>query len=60
VVSALVNGTAAALEHIQAGSLTCDISGGIGLTIGSQRTLTCAFRPLPPGPVEFYAGNLTN
>jgi hypothetical protein len=39
--------------------LTCDISGGIGLIIGSQRTLTCAFRPSPPGPVEFYAGNLT-
>jgi hypothetical protein len=60
-VSALVNGTAAAQshEHIQAGSLTFDISGGIGLIIGSQRTLTCAFRPSPPGPVEFYAGNLT-
>jgi len=29
------------------------------LIIGSQRTLTCAFRPSPPGPVEFYAGNLT-
>ena len=61
-VSALVNGTEAAQshEHIQAGSLTCDISGGIGLIIGSERTLTCAFRPSPPGPVEFYAGNLTN
>jgi hypothetical protein len=60
-VSTLVTGTAAAQPHerIQAGSLTCDISGGIGLIIGSQRTLTCAFRPSPPGPVEFYAGNLT-
>jgi hypothetical protein len=46
-------------ERIQAGSLTCDISGGIGLIIVSQQTLTCAFRPSLPGPVEFYAGNLT-
>jgi hypothetical protein len=40
-------------------ALTCDISGGIGLIIGSHRTLTCAFRPSIPGPIEFYAGNLT-
>ena len=60
-VSILVAGTAAAqaTERIQAGTLTCDISGGIGLIIGSQRTLTCAFRPSPPGRVEFYAGTLT-
>jgi hypothetical protein len=59
--SVLAAGMAAAQpqERIQAGSLTCDISGGIGLIIGSQRTLTCAFRPSLPGPVEFYAGNLT-
>ena len=60
-ISVLVAGMAAAQpqERIQAGSLTCDISGGIGLIIVSQQTLTCAFRPSLPGPVEFYAGNLT-
>jgi hypothetical protein len=58
-MSALVTGTAAAQERIEAGTLTCDISGGIGLIIGSHRTLTCAFRPSIPGPIEFYAGNLT-
>jgi Protein of unknown function (DUF992) len=26
-------------EHVQAGTLTCDISGGIGFIIGSQKAL---------------------
>jgi len=56
---ALVAGTAAAQERVQAGQLTCDISGGIGLIFGSQRTLNCTFSPSVPGPAEFYAGTLT-
>ncbi len=46
-------------DRVQAGTLTCDISGGIGLIIGSQRTLNCTFQPGAPGPIEFYAGTLT-
>jgi hypothetical protein len=56
---ALVAGTATAQDRVQAGQLTCDISGGIGLIFGSQRTLNCTFAPSVPGPVEFYAGTLT-
>ena len=56
---ALVAGTAAAQERVQAGQLTCDMSGGVGLIFGSQRTLNCTFMPSVPGPVEFYAGTLT-
>jgi hypothetical protein len=53
-------GTAAAqVQRVQAGTLACDISGGIGLIIGSQRTLNCSFTPSLPGPVEFYVGTLT-
>ena len=59
VASGLMIGTAAAQGRIQAGQLTCDISGGIGLIFGSQRTLNCSFSPSVPGPVEFYAGTLT-
>ncbi len=57
--AAVVAGTAAAQERVQSGQLTCDISGGIGLIFGSQRTLNCTFAPSVPGPVEFYAGTLT-
>ena len=55
---ALTAGTVAQ-ERVQAGQLTCDISGGVGLLFGSQRTLNCTFTPSVPGPVEFYAGTLT-
>jgi hypothetical protein len=57
--AALMAGTASAQGRVQAGQLTCDISGGIGLIFGSQRTLNCSFSPSVPGPVEFYAGTLT-
>jgi hypothetical protein len=40
-------------EHVQAGTLTCDISGGIGFIIGSQKALNCSFVPALPGPPEF-------
>jgi hypothetical protein len=46
-------------ERIQAGTLACDISGGIGLIIGSQRTLNCSFVSAFPAPIEFYIGTLT-
>jgi Protein of unknown function (DUF992) len=45
--------------HVQAGTLTCDISGGIGFIIGSQKALNCSFVPALPGPPEFYSGVIT-
>jgi Protein of unknown function (DUF992) len=45
--------------HVQAGTLTCDISGGIGFIIGSQKALNCSFVPVFPGPPEFYSGMIT-
>ena len=59
-MSALAAVSASAGEdRTQVGDLTCDISGGIGLILGSQRTLNCTFMPSVPGPVEYYAGTLT-
>jgi hypothetical protein len=55
VVTALPQGR----DRVQAGQLTCDISGGVGFIIGSQRSLNCSFTPSVPGPIEFYAGSLT-
>jgi Protein of unknown function (DUF992) len=59
--SALVSGSAVAQprERIQAGTLTCDISGGIGFIIGSRQTLNCSFTTGLPGRPEFYAGTVT-
>jgi len=52
-------GQAVAQERLQAGMLACDISAGIGLIIGSQRTVSCTFTPSAPGPVEFYTGTIS-
>ena len=62
MASVLAAGTAAAqrpIEYVQAGTLTCDISGGVGFIIGSQKALNCSFVPALPGPPEFYSGVIT-
>jgi Protein of unknown function (DUF992) len=52
-------GGALAQERVQAGTLSCDVSAGIGLIVGSQRTVSCSFTPSSPGPVEFYSGTIS-
>jgi hypothetical protein len=46
-------------DRVQAGTLTCDISGGIGFIIGSQKAINCSFVPVVPGPPEFYSGTIS-
>jgi hypothetical protein len=59
LVLAALTGSAQAQERIQAGSLTCDVSAGIGLIIGSQRNVSCTFTPSLPGPIEHYTGTIS-
>jgi hypothetical protein len=56
---AALSGSAQAQERVQAGSLTCDVSAGIGLIIGSQRNVSCTFTPSSPGPIEYYTGTIS-
>jgi len=51
--------SATAQDRVQAGTLGCDISAGIGLILGSQRTVNCTFTPSTPGPVEHYTGTIS-
>jgi len=51
----------AAAQAVQAGTLICDVSAGIGLIIASQKSVQCTFQPaptMPPLPSEFYVGNI--
>lgn len=41
------------------GTLTCDISAGIGLIIASKKNVTCMFTPSQPGPREVYTGSIS-
>ena len=46
-------------SRTKVGTLSCDISGGIGLVITSKKDLTCMFTPSQPGPREVYVGSIT-
>jgi hypothetical protein len=59
LVLAALSGSVQAQERIQAGQLTCDVSAGIGLIIGSQRNVSCTFTPATPGPIEYYTGTIS-
>ena len=47
-------------QRIRTGVLNCDVSAGIGLIIGSQRSVNCLFTPDQPGyPQEGYYGTIS-
>ena len=49
----------AAPERTKVGTLTCDISAGIGVIVASKKHVTCMFTPSQPGPREVYTGSIT-
>ena len=49
---------AAAQERVQAGTLECSLSSGIGMVVASQRNIACNFKP-NGGPPEAYAGTMS-
>lgn len=54
-----IAGSASAQAPVAAGTLTCDVSAGFGVIIGSRRSVNCTFAPSQPGPVEYYSGTIT-
>jgi hypothetical protein len=52
------SGAIAAPEQIKAGTLNCDVSGGVGYIIGSQKSMTCMFTPANGGRREVYLGTI--
>ena len=59
VAVALPIPASAQANRTKVGTLSCDISGGIGLIITSKKELTCMFTPSQPGPREVYVGSIT-
>jgi hypothetical protein len=57
-VALAASGAQAAPEHVKAGTLDCDVSGGIGYIIGSQKQMTCMFVPASGGRREVYRGTI--
>ena len=53
-------GGANAQDRVKAGTLACDVSGGIGFVIGSKKSMTCTFEPAAAGwPAESYSGTIS-
>ena len=46
-------------NRTKAGTLTCDISAGIGMIIASKKRVTCIFTPSQPRAREVYTGSIT-
>ena len=60
ILAAAANpGTAAAQSRAKIGTLDCDISGGIGMIIASQKQVTCAFSPSAGRGPETYVGTIS-
>jgi hypothetical protein len=47
----------AAQSRVKTGMLECDVSGGVGLIVGSRKQMTCTFSPAS-GPREAYFGTI--
>ncbi len=45
--------------RVQIGTLTCSLSAGIGMVVGSQRNVNCNFQPADNGAPEAYTGTMT-
>lgn len=58
-VASIVPSAAQAQARVKAGVLDCDVSGGLGLIVGSQKSVSCVFTPDRPGPREVYSGTIT-
>lgn len=59
VATLLIAGVAHAEDkNTQLGTLDCDVSGGVGLILGSKKDMTCVFTK-KDGAVENYTGRVT-
>jgi Protein of unknown function (DUF992) len=57
-MTALVATPAPAQTFVKAGTLTCDVSAGIGLILTQNQTMTCTFQPLSGAPPDQYTGRI--
>ena len=57
-LTAFVASPTLAQSSMKVGTLTCDVSAGIGLLISQQQTMTCSFAPASGGPPDNYTGRI--
>ena len=52
-------GTAMADAGVKVGTLVCDVSGGIGLILGSKKSMRCTYSRASDGREEYYSGSIS-
>ena len=52
-------GAASAQTGVKIGTLSCDVSRGVGLFVVQKQTLTCQFQPDAGGPPDLYTGQIS-
>ena len=57
-LTAFAASPALAQSSVKVGTLTCDVSAGIGLLISQQQTMTCTFAPASGGLPDNYTGRI--
>jgi hypothetical protein len=57
-LSALLCSPALAQSGAKVGTLSCDVSAGIGLILMQKQTMSCAFTPDNGGPPDLYTGRI--
>ena len=55
---AVLLGSPAQAQYVQAGALTCNLSGSIGMIVASRKAMACSFRN-SRGNIELYDGVIT-
>ncbi len=50
--------SAPAQTDVKVGTLTCDVSAGVGMILTQKQTMTCSFAPASGGPVDLYDGRI--
>ena len=51
-------GSVLAKSGVNVGVLKCTVDGGIGMILGSSKTMKCSFAPAGGGPEQFYTGKV--
>jgi hypothetical protein len=58
-LATIANPADAQPRRIQVGTLTCSLSAGVALIVGSQRNVNCLLKGQPGEPDEAYTGTMT-
>lgn len=57
--ASIVAPVASAQSTVQVGTLSCDVSAGVGMILVQKQSMRCVFRPGNGGPPDLYTGRIS-